>query len=162
MESEGHRTVRPLEGQMTNYTWWQNTSWIRHFFMCQMLCKVSHVHHITILISLFMAGSGRAALQAQLCLTLKWVLFHHSFSKLFWTLRWEAPKIELATSFLKCMYGDRENVRASSLGMKCLLLPLERLQLDQFFFPMETVCLVILKFLSWVIQATWHRWFKGT
>ena len=70
MDSEGHRAVRPLEGQdeLHRVT--------RHLmnkagFVCQMLCKVSHVHHITILISLFMARSGRAAIQAQLCLTLK-------------------------------------------------------------------------------------------
>lgn len=34
------------------------------------------------------------------------------------------------------------------LELKCLLLPLERSHLEQFIFPMEIVCLVILKFLS--------------
>lgn len=59
-----------------------------------------------------MARSGRAGIQIQLCLTLKTVLFHHTVSELFWNLRWEAPKIGLATSFPKCIYGERENVRA--------------------------------------------------
>lgn len=33
--------------------------------------------------------------------------------------------------------------------------------MDPFLVPMEDVCLVILEFLSCMLQAIWHRWLKG-